>query len=91
MDVGSVLQQMAVFFLILILGYVLNRLKALPDGTIKVLSKILLTVCMPATILGSVIGKEVDMSASAMLIFSGLSLLSYILFFIVVWRVPPLL
>ena len=91
MDIGSVLQQMAVLFIILILGYLLNRLKALPPETNRVLSKILLTICMPATILGSVIGKEISMSTSTVLLFAGLTLLTYILYFVVVWPIPPLL
>lgn len=87
----SLLQQMAVLFIVLILGYILNRVKALPPTANQVLSKVLLNVCMPATILGSIMGKEITLSGSTALIFAGITFLTYAIYFAVVWAVPRLL
>lgn len=55
MEVGIILHQMLQFFIIMFLGYFLYKVKLLDHDFVKKLTKLLLNVTLPATILSSVL------------------------------------
>jgi len=83
MNIASVFSQMAVLFLALVVGYVTGRLKVLPDGADKTLSKLVIHVTMPCTILNSVLAADLTMSRADAAVFFALVLLSFLIFFLI--------
>lgn len=49
----STLEQMGFLFLIILIGYVLNKVKAVPDSTASILSKLENNVFIPALVMGT--------------------------------------
>jgi len=83
MDMQIVINQMAVLFLLLAVGFIVGKVKLLtPDGN-KVLSKVVLFVALPCTILNSVFDNEIEISAGETVYFLFLSVLSFLLAFLV--------
>lgn len=59
---GGILTRAGCFVAIIVLGYVLKKVKFFPEDTFTVLSKIVIRVTLPATIVTNFAGKEFDMS-----------------------------
>ncbi|HHT17708.1 MAG TPA: AEC family transporter [Papillibacter sp.] len=83
MNISSVFSQMAVLFLVLIVGFITGKLRVLPDGADKILSKLVIHVAMPFTILNSVLSVDLSMSRRDAAVFFALVSLSYLIFFLV--------
>lgn len=94
MDINVVINQMVQLFLILSLGYVLNKLELFDDILNKKLNKLLLTVTTPAMVLASVANIDLNTNTQevifvfivAVIIFLLLPVISYIL--VKIMRIP---
>lgn len=91
MNLSAVITQMAVLFLILAIGYIANKTKILNRDSNKLLSRLVLNIAMPCTILSSVMGGAVTMTGNEALFFMGLVLISFALTYLVAWPLPRLL
>lgn len=58
----EILTRAGCFVAIIILGYILRRVKFFKEDDFRILSKILLRITLPAAIVTSFIGKEIDVS-----------------------------
>lgn len=63
----EILTRAGCFVAIIVLGYLLKKLKFFPDSAFTVLSKIVIRVTLPATIVTNFAGKEFDMSLLAVI------------------------
>lgn len=88
---SNVFSQMGVLFLVLILGYIGNKTKVLNAESNKLLSRLILNIAVPCTILSSVTDGSVTVTGHEALIFSIYVLISLALGFIIAWPVPRLL
>jgi len=80
-DIHVIINQIAVLFLIMAIGFIIGKLKILtPEGN-KILSKVVLFVTLPCTILSSVLNNEMDISVGDTLFFLLLSFLAYLIAF----------
>lgn len=59
MEIEIILHQMLQLFIIMLLGYVLYKVKLIDHDFIKKLTKLLLNVTLPATIFSSVFAADV--------------------------------
>lgn len=79
---GATLSQTAFLFSFIVLGYLLVRLKAVPDNSQTVLSKLENTVFIPALVLGTFMGNfTVEKLGTAWKLFSGSLLLEIVMIF----------
>lgn len=83
MNIASAFSQMAVLFLALVLGFISGRLKVLPDGADKILSKLVIHICMPFTIINSVLAADQSISRGDAVKFFALVALSFVIFFLI--------
>ena len=58
----DILMRAGCFVAAIIMGYVLKKLKALPDNTFPVLTKLVVMITAPCAIIHSFIGTEFDKS-----------------------------
>lgn len=79
MDVTVVLFQMIQLFLVMSLGYLLNKIHILDEDFNKKLTKLLLNVTMPALILSSVFNADASQSLSNVITVFALGLAIYII------------
>ena len=78
-----IINQMAVLFILIAAGYVSGKIKMLkPDG-IKTLSKIVINISTPSTVLNSVLGDTDSITGSRTIFFVLLTLLAFVLFFLI--------
>ena len=78
-----VVSQMAVLFILLAVGYIAGKIKMLtPDGG-KILSKVVLNISAPCTILASVTGGEANITSREIAFFTLLSFLAFLLFLLI--------
>lgn len=83
MDVTALLSQMAVLFLVLAIGYVSGKSRLLPEEAGKILSRLVIHVAMPCTVLSSILAVEVTMSRRDAAVFFALTSLSFLVFFLI--------
>lgn len=83
MDISSLLSQMAILFLVLVIGYAAGKSKLLPEDAGKILSKLVIHVAMPCTVLSSVLAVELTMSRRDAAVFFALTSLSFLIFFLI--------
>lgn len=91
MSFFDTLAEMLVLLFAIACGYAANRLGILGGETDKKISKLLLTVTLPAMILGSVCTGDALPEPSVVLGTLGVALVFYLLEFAFVLAVPPLL
>lgn len=91
MDFMSILSQMAMLFLIVIVGYAANKLKLMDGDFNKKLTNLVLTVSNPCLILSSVLNSETVYSLGQIGSALGISLVGYGLSFVIALTVPKLL
>ena len=83
MDMRIIINQMAVLFILIAAGYVSGMIKMLnPDG-VKTLSKVVINISTPCTILYSVLGDTDNITGSRTIIFVLLTLIAIALFFFI--------
>lgn len=81
MDINIVINQMAVLFLLIAVGFLVGRLKILTQESNRVLTRIVLFIALPCTILNSVIGHELDITIGDYLYYLLMCFLSFALAF----------
>ena len=83
MDMQVIIQQMAILFILLALGYVAGKSKVLSADTGRAMSKIVLHILIPCTILNSAMSGNISITGREALIFLIISLLSFLVAHIV--------
>ncbi|MCL2628296.1 MAG: AEC family transporter [Oscillospiraceae bacterium] len=84
MDMQVILSQMAVLFILLAVGLTVGKLKLLtPEGN-KVLTKVVLFIALPCTILTSVLDSDIDITVADTAFYLSMSLFSFVIAFAVV-------
>jgi predicted permease len=82
---------MVVLFLVLALGYVGNKAKVLNSESNKQMSRLILNITMPCTVLYSVMNGAVSATGRDALVFILFALASFAIIYIIAWPVPRLL
>lgn len=91
MDISVIISQMAVLFIILAIGYCLNRLKVMDAGSDRILTKLVLNLAMPCTIISSVLGRENGVSGRDTAFFMLMIALTFAIAFAAVIPLPAIL
>ena len=79
MDMQVIINQMAVLFILLALGYIAAKVKLLTADTGKSMSKIVLHILIPCTVLNSAVNGNITITGRDAIIFLLLALLSFLL------------
>lgn len=87
----TVVTQMAVLFIMLVVGYAANRGKVLGPESNRVLTSLVMNITMPCMVLGSVLGSEIQISGGDTLLFMLFVLLSFAAMFLLGLLVPRVL
>jgi len=91
MDIQVIINQLAVLFLIMAIGFIVGKAKMLtPDGN-KVLSKVVLFIGMPCTILSAVFENEIDITVGDTAYFLLMCLVTIMIAFLISMPVIRLL
>lgn len=91
MNITEVISQMGVIFIVLAVGYAANKLKVINRDSNKLLTRLVLNIAMPCTILNSVMAGNIDISGAEAAFFMLMVLLTFAIAFILVIPVPKLL
>jgi len=83
MDMQATVSQLAVLFILLALGYAGYKIKALTSETGRVLTKLILNITLPCTILFSVIGGQLQIAGAETFLFLLMVILIYVIYFII--------
>ena len=79
MDIKILTTQMTTLFIIILIGYIVYRLKVVDDGFVKQFTKLVLDVTLPAMILSSVLKLEERQPLSDVLICLGTAIVLIVL------------
>ena len=91
MNLTAILSQMAVLFIILAVGYAANKFSILTAESNKLLSKLVVNIAMPCTILNSVLSGHVSSTGSDAALFMAVSFGAFALAFLLCVPLPRLL
>ena len=91
MSMSAIITQMAILFIVMALGYAANKFKILTGESNKLLSKLVLNIAMPCTILNSVLSGEATVSGRDAAVFMLMAVIAFALFFLVAAPLPQLL
>ncbi|WP_105615008.1 AEC family transporter [Vallitalea okinawensis] len=92
MDFILVINQIIILFLLLILGYVIHRLKIIDANFIKKLSGFLLKVTLPALIISSMQLRDFNSELlEETLLLTGISIVTYLIAIVLAMIIPRLL
>lgn len=91
MNIATIMSQMLILFLLLAAGYIANKTKIMNIEANKLLSKLVVNIVMPCTILSSVMGGDTGISGSTAAYFMLLSFGAYLVFFMLALPLPRLL
>ena len=83
MDMRAIISQLAVLFILLALGYVGYKLKALSADTSKALTKLVFNITLPLSILSSVIGGDIVTHGGQTAIFMLMTLGVYAVYVVI--------
>jgi len=83
MDLRLVVSQMAVLFLLIATGYISGKIKMLTPEGVKTLSKIVINISTPSTILYSVLSDAGGITGERTTYFIIMALLAFALFFLI--------
>ena len=83
MDMQAIISQLAVLFILLLLGYISGKTKFLSPETGKVLTKVVMNITMPCTALSSAIYGNLEITGGETAFFMLASLLSFLIFFVI--------
>ena len=90
MNMSAILTQMAVLFIVMAVGYAANKFKVLTSQSNKLLSKLVIYIAMPCTILNSVLSGEATASGRDAAVFMLMAVASFVLFFLLSAPLPQL-
>jgi len=83
MDIQVIINQMAILFIMMAMGFLIGKIGMLkPEGN-KILTRIVLFVALPCTILNSVFENEISVTAGDTMYFLLLALITFIIAFLV--------
>jgi len=91
MDIQVIINQLVVLFILMAAGFLIGKLKVLTREGNKTLSRIVLFITLPCTILNSVFENELDITLWDTMYFLLLTLLTFVIAFLVVIPVIHLL
>lgn len=91
MNINAIISQMAILFIILATGYAANKFKIMTPDSNKLISKLVVNIAMPCTILSSVLSGEISATGLDAVYFILLSLGTYVLPFLISIPLPRLL
>lgn len=91
MNFSSIIAQMMVLFLILAVGYAGNKAKILNADSNRHISRLILNITMPCTVLYSVMNGNFNTTGREALVFMLFTLVSYAIIYLIAWPVPRLL
>jgi predicted permease len=91
MNMTAILGQMAVLFLVLAVGYAANKFRILTQDSNKLLSRLVVNIAMPCTILNSVVSGKVTATGSDAAVFMLVSFGAFALAFLLCVPLPRLL
>lgn len=91
MNFTSVFIKMIELFLIIMIGYIANKTKVFGRDARASLSKLVINIALPGTILSSVLGQDNLPGASQILSLILIAVLSYVILFASAFLVPKLL
>ncbi|MCL2212466.1 MAG: AEC family transporter [Oscillospiraceae bacterium] len=77
MDSTVIFQQMFILVIMMGVGFLIRRLKIIDDGSNVTMSKILLRVTVPATLVYSIVSRRLDVDPVQVPLFLGIILLSF--------------
>lgn len=83
MDMPAIINQMIVLFIMLAAGFAAGKAKLLTEDGVKALSKLILYITVPCTVLGSVIDGGLETAGGETLFFALISLSALILSLII--------
>ena len=83
MDIQLVINQMAVLFILIAVGYFTGKIKMLATDGVNILSKVVLNISTPCMILNSVMGNTENIAGGKIAYFMLLVLLAYVIFFLI--------
>lgn len=86
-----ILQKMLSLFLLLMLGFLCNKIHLLDSAFCTKLSKLVANVTMPAMVLYSAMGNSLAFSGKELLFLVGIALAMFVISFVAALVVPPLL
>ena len=75
MDMQAIIVQLAVLFIILVLGYIVSKAKVLSPDAGGIMTKIVLSITLPCTILSSAVGGNLKISGAETAFYMLMSLL----------------
>ncbi|SHI08012.1 hypothetical protein SAMN02745823_02313 [Sporobacter termitidis DSM 10068] len=91
MNISAIISQMTILFIMLALGYAANKFKVMTAESNKLISKLVVNIAMPCTILGSVFTDDVTATGSDAAYFMLFSLVVFLVAFLVTLPLPRLL
>lgn len=91
MNMTATVNQMAILFIVMAVGYAAYKFKIMTEESNRLVSKLVVNIAMPCTILGSVIGGQAAASNMDAVYFVLLSFGAFLMAFIVSWPLPRLL
>ena len=91
MNISAIISQMAILFIIIAVGYAANKLRVMTADANKLLSKLVVNIAMPCTILSSVFNGSAAATGLGALYFMLLSLGAFLLAFLISLPLPHLL
>ena len=91
MNMSAIITQMTILFIILAAGYAANKFKIMTAESNKLISKLVINIAMPCTILSSILSGQVTATGVDAAYFMLLSLGAYLLVFIIAVPLPRLL
>ena len=91
MGIDIVVKQLAILFITMGIGYLTSKIKLLSEDTNKLISKLIIYVTMPCTILNSVMNGSVNSTTSDALIFVAIAFATFAVSIALSFFVPQLL
>jgi len=91
MDIAHILSQMLVLALIMAVGYLLNKIKLIDQKGSQVLTKVVLNVAVPSSIINSILGKDATITGKDMVFTLVLGLIAYVIYWVIAIVIPKLM
>lgn len=91
MDMAHIINQMLILAAVMMVGFLINKLGILDHSGNQLLTKLVLNVALPANVFYAILGSGTSLSGRDTLIFFGLGVLVYILYFIIAFLSPKVL
>ncbi len=91
MNMSAIITQLAVLFIVIAVGYAANKWRVLSGDSNKLLSRLVINITLPCTILSSVLSGEITATGRDAAIFMLLTAAAFVIFFLLAAPLPNLL